>query len=106
MRIGSLRHRVDLEQEAGDLDANGERVKLWKPVAKNLPAKIEGQSGQELLLANQAQAIGTHLVTIRFRDDVTPQMRFKWGNRYLYIASSNDPEGRRRKLEVVCSEDQ
>jgi len=103
-RIGRLRHRVMIQQDSGTADAFGEHVPNWTVLAANVPAEIVTPSGSERQIAEQLDAICTHKVTIRYRSDVTPKMRVVFGSRTLNIEHAPDPDGRRRKLELLCKE--
>ncbi|MEI9900809.1 MAG: phage head closure protein [Hyphomicrobium sp.] len=46
----------------------------------------------------------SHEIIIRYRDDVTPQMRFKAGARLFDIAAAFDPDQRRRWLRCLAEE--
>jgi SPP1 family predicted phage head-tail adaptor len=43
-------------------------------------------------------------VTIRYRSDVSVAQRIVWGSRTLEIGSIQDPDGRRRSLDLLCAE--
>lgn len=104
-RIGRLaRHRVTIQTPGNGRDALGEIVPTWTNVATGIPAEVRSINAQEVLNADQQDAIVTHLITIRYRTDVTPLMRLKEGARIYNIVRTVDPDGRSRRLEIHCRE--
>jgi SPP1 family predicted phage head-tail adaptor len=61
-------------------------------------------SGQEAMQVGAQTSELRTKVTIRYRDDVTATQRIVWGDRTLQIGSMQDPDGRRRALELLCAE--
>ena len=104
IKIGDLRQRVTIESAVVSSDGYGGRPKSWVPVA-TVWAKVEPLRGREYFEAHQIKTEVTHRVIIRYRPDVTPQMRIKVGSRYLMIESVIDIEERHRFLELICREE-
>lgn len=105
INIGDLRQRVTIEGYVVSSDGYGGRPKSWVPVA-TVWAKVEPLRGREYFEAHQIKTEVTHRVIIRYRPDVTPEMRVKVGdNRYLLIESVIDIEERHRFLELICREE-
>lgn len=101
--IGGLRHRVTLEQPVRADDDGGGAVETWEAVAE-LWAKIAARSGKETVEADRLAGERKVDVTIRYREDVTPNMRFRLGARALDIRAVLDEDGRRRLLKCECVE--
>ncbi|MBI3275019.1 MAG: phage head closure protein [Methylocystis sp.] len=59
--------------------------------------------GMLVVAARQEQSL-THLVRMRWRADVTSEMRLVVGSRKLLIHSVYDPDERRRLLMCRCEE--
>lgn len=102
--IGKLRHRVTIEQNSGSPDSFGEVTPSWSALASNVPARVEGVAGVETRQGEQIEAVVTDVVTIRYRSDVTPEMRVVHGSRVLNIERALDPDGRTRRLVLHCKE--
>ena len=102
-RIGALRHRVVLERPVRAADEGGGAAETWEPVAE-LWAMIESRSGKEAVEADRVSGSRKLDVTIRHRDDVTPGMRFRLGDRQLEIRAVLGEDGRRRWLKCDCEE--
>lgn len=99
---GRLRSRVSIE--TATTPTNGEPNPTYTTLAANLPAEVLQTSGGEYIRGRQVEAGVDALVTIRYRSDVNPRMRVKWGTRYLNIESAVDPTGYKTELLMKCSE--
>jgi len=84
-------------------DGGGGAVEAWAAVA-DLWAMIEPRSGKEAVEADRLSGNRKLDVTIRYREDVAPQMRFRFGDRVLDIRAVLDEDGRRRFLKCECEE--
>ncbi len=102
-RIGALRHRVVLERPVRAADAGGGADETWEPVAE-LWAAVTARSGKEDVFADRVSGARRVDVTIRYRDDAAPGMRFRLGDRQLNIRAVLDEDGRRRFLKCDCEE--
>ena len=108
MRIGPMRHRVTIQSFTVSQDAHGEEIKSWANIATNpiVWADVQVAPAGERFLgsAEQVQATVSLKVKIRFRTDITVQMRLVEGSRYLYIENVYDPMGNYRELILMCRE--
>ena len=108
MRIGPMRHRVTIQSFTVSQDAHGEEIKTWANLATNPTVWCDIQmtpAGERFLGgAEQVQAAMVPKVKIRYRNDVTVQMRLVEGSRYLYIENVYDPIGNYRELILMCRE--
>ncbi len=103
MQAGRLRHRIELQSATETRNEYGEATASWSTYA-TVWAAVEPLRGAERYSAQQAQAEEITRVVIRFRDDVSPKHRVKYGGRYLYINSVINPRERSRTLELMCTE--
>lgn len=60
--------------------------------------------GSERLDEDRLVGTVTHRISIRYRDDLTPDHRFRLGPRRFEIIAILDRDGRRRYLECRCRE--
>ena len=75
MRAGDLRHRVDILNYTETQDTTtGELVKSWGTLA-TVWAAIAPLSAKEFIAAQSTQSKILLRVTIRYRDDIKPNMR-------------------------------
>lgn len=115
MDAAPLRQRLTLEKRsvtAGSGDAT-ESFPEENAVA-NIAAWVEPATASliERRIGTQIQAPVSHLVTIRFRPDVTVRDRWKWTRtvhgtevtRYLWIRGLHNPGERNQWLICACEE--
>lgn len=81
-----LRHRVTIEQHTLTQDPNtGEMLESWAPFAESVPAAIEYLSAREFIAAQAEKSEISARITIRYREDVTAQMRIRHQGRVYNI---------------------
>jgi len=100
-RIGKLRHRLTIERETLTDDGGGGAAAVWEE-AGTVWAAIEAVSGKETVEAGRIAGRATYAITIRYRSDLEPAMRFRLGNELFEIKSLLDPDGRSRFLTCQC----
>ena len=103
LTIGKLRHSLTLERPERAADGGGGADISWTSVGVVFGA-IEAVTGGEIVSADHVSGKRQVIVSIRHRDDVTPAMRFRLGDRLLPIRAAVDPEGRRKFLRCLCEE--
>ena len=111
MRAGTLRERITWQTFTTEQDDHGEEIKTWVNVGTDptvWASVLSRASGERFISgAEQVMAAVSHTVRIRYRDDLTVQMRGVWRtNRYLYIENIVDPDGRKSDLILMCREEQ
>jgi len=104
MQAGQLRARVVLEAPVRTPDAGGGADVVWTAEA-SLWARIAPKSGSEAAAGEALVSQSSHEVTIRRRDGVTAEKRFRLGSRILAIRAVRD-DGRGRALVCDCEEEQ
>jgi SPP1 family predicted phage head-tail adaptor len=102
-RIGKLRHRLTLEAPVRTPDGGGGGALTWDAVTE-LWGAIETDAGGEAVSADRLSGHRQPVITIRYRDDAAPSMRFRLGSRLLQIRAVLDPDGERRFLRCLCEE--
>lgn len=104
MKIGTLRHRVTIQQRPDPQTQNsvGEVTTAWTTLA-TVWAAIEPQSGLESVEQSAQVAQVTHSVRIRRRTDVTPDMRLYEGTRTLEILAVLDAN-KPGEMRLACRE--
>ena len=60
--------------------------------------------GAEYVRGRQIEANVDVMVEIRYRSDITPDMRIVWGSRTLNITRAFDPDGRKTRTVMYCKE--
>ncbi len=102
-KIASLRARLTLEQPGGASDNSGGVTLTWSIVA-TLWGNIRPAGGSEQLRFDREHANVDHLIRVRFRSDISTNMRFRAGVRIFEIRRIADPDGRRQWLDCLCEE--
>jgi SPP1 family predicted phage head-tail adaptor len=96
MRAGQLRHRIRIESRSGA---------EWVLFAPAWAAK-EQMSDQERFEQSDQLLQAQTLVRfrIRYRSDVTDQMRVIWGGRAFDIQKVDELDNKRREIGLLCLE--
>jgi len=103
MRAGQLRHRITLQKTTQTRSSFNEVEVSYTDVA-TVWAAIEWGSGRRYEEAAQLNAEVQGVVRIRYRSDVKPEWRIKYGNRYFQILSVANAYERDRELQLNCKE--
>ena len=104
MRIGSLRHLVELQARVDSIDGNGDTVTTWQPFSQ-VYAEIAPLSAREFVAAQSLQSAVSCRITIRYLAGVTASMRVVHGSTIYNIAGVlADPSSGREYLTLACSE--
>jgi SPP1 family predicted phage head-tail adaptor len=100
--IGQMRHLLTLQQKAHVSDGHGGYVQEWQDVEENAGvfAAIETLSARENLREHKIQAAASHRITMRYRSDVTAEMRLLEGQVAHEIVAVIDADHRREYLQV------
>lgn len=103
MKIGSLRHKVTLQKKVVTEDELKQQTETWTDIA-TVWASVEPLSGREYFTAKQVNADISVKITMRYRKDVTPEMRVAFNETVYEILSVIDPEERNISLILMCRE--
>jgi SPP1 family predicted phage head-tail adaptor len=99
--IGRLSHRLTLESPVRLADGGGGATVAWEAVA-DMWGAVEMPSGRERVESGRLTGTANTRITIRYRDGVTPAMRFRNGGQVFEIRTVLDIDGRRRYLQCDC----
>ncbi len=100
-RLARLDRRLVLQVAGVTPDGAGGGDVAWSDVA-TLWAEVVERQGRERAWAEALTAEGTYRIRIRYRSDVTPQMRFAGEGEIFDIRAVTDPTGRRCWLVCSC----
>ena len=104
MRIGKLRHRIEIQRFVTQEDEWGNEFSGWETLA-HVWAAVEPLKGEEYYAARQAVAEVSHKVTMRSPGEkITPLDRIVFEDRIFEIESVLDIEERGRELVLMCKE--
>jgi SPP1 family predicted phage head-tail adaptor len=100
---GMLRHTITIEDKSTTDDGCGGQDLAWDPVV-TVRAAIKPASGAERLFAERLEASITHKLITRYKPEIKPWMRIKFGDRYFQIRAILNIEERNRFLEIHAQE--
>lgn len=103
LSIGDLRQRVGIQRAVRVADGGGGAEETWEMLAE-VWAAVLPLTGFERVEADAVSGHVTHEIWLRYRDDVTPDMRFRLGRRLFDVRAVIDIEERRRFLKCLCEE--
>lgn len=104
MNPGKLNKRITVIEQSKTHNSYGELEESWIDVC-TLWASFSNQHGRKFFMAKQVHAELTEIVTIRYRKDILPNVRIKYGDRMLeLIAPPINPGEGNRYLELLCKE--
>jgi len=101
--IGARRQRLTIETPADAADGVGGFMRNYTILAQ-VWAAIETTDAIEQFVEQRQEQSTTHIVTIRWRNDVRSEMRFDYRGRKLLIRRVIDRDQRRRFLACHCEE--
>lgn len=101
--IGSLRHRVTIQQATETQASDGSVVRTWATYHTG-QAEIVPLNGSESYVAQGLSAGIVHRITMRYRSGVVPKMRVIWGDRVFEIITARNIDERGRWLVMNCEE--
>lgn len=104
IRPGDLRHRVVLEEAARTPDGGGGAIEAWQEIT-TLWAAISPVSGQERARHEAVEATFTHIITLRYRPGVQPDMRLRKDSRIFNIRAIRNLKEANRWLQCLCEEE-
>jgi SPP1 family predicted phage head-tail adaptor len=101
--VGQLRQRVTLQAPVDAPDDIGGAERSFTSFAQ-VWASVETRGSQEQFTEQRLEQSRRFAVTIRWRNDVTSQMRIVLRGRLLVIRSVEDRDETRRFLTCLCEE--
>lgn len=103
MRAGELNQRVTIQSKASGQDSYGMPNGSWSTLA-TVWARVQPLLGREFMEGRQLEAEVSTRVRIRYRTDVTPQMRLVHGAVTYDIVSVMNPNSDGRETVLMCRE--
>jgi SPP1 family predicted phage head-tail adaptor len=103
VKAGDLRHRVVIESPTRTSDGAGGSTTEWNTVAE-IWAAIWSRTVDEDFTLDRVAGTASHDIWIRYRSDVTPDMRIRCGSRIFDILGAIDVEDRGAWLKCPSEE--
>ena len=102
IRAGQLRHRLKIDERAEEDNEYGDTEPQWAEKSE-VWGRIETLKAGESVFSDKSQNRATSLVTVRYRRDLDPTMRFRNDHNIYNIVGIRNAEERDWKLEIECS---
>ena len=99
MRIGTLRHRLTVQQQTEKDDFDTGNVPAWSTI-NTVFGSIRPKNSAERSQGDKLQRVATHEITIRWRSTISEQNRLIHNTRIFHIAGVRDLDTRQRFLIV------
>ena len=103
LRIGDLRHKIELQSFTSVADGMGGFTETWAKV-NYVRAAIWPVSAKEMIQAGAPTMTITHRIRIRYYEDLTPAWRILFGTRYFSIESIINPNEQNKMQDLMCKE--
>ncbi len=103
MSTGDLRHRIRIEKSQRSPDGAGGATLAWHTLAE-VWAAVWPRAVTEQFAQDRVAGSATHDIWIRYRPNIVPEMRIRWGTRLFDIRGVIDVEERRRWLKCIVEE--
>lgn len=103
---GRLRDRITFERKVASASFTSAGNEAWEEVANNVPAEVLDlrPTRSEKFSDGLVTATRASRVTLRYRADITPDMRIIFGSRTLEIIGGPAILGSRDGLEILAAE--
>lgn len=103
MKIGDLRHRLELQAYTDYVDEYGKPYRNWSTYA-TVWGQITPTASNETINGLQLNASTTHLVLIRYRAEILPNHRIKFGDRVFNIQGVRTLDETKIAMGITCEE--
>lgn len=102
----AYRHRITIERPIADTALDGAGSGTWSAVEESVAAEVEDKlpSRGEKLAEGVNVAMRPARVRMRYREDITPNMRFVMGARIMQIIAGPAEVGNRDEVEFLVEE--
>lgn len=106
LAAGELYQRIAIETPTAAQDGAGQPVRTWAALSGPalLPARVETVAGGESLRGRQVNAETQIVFTVRYRSDLTTEMRVVYESGYYNIVRASDPYGDKRELRIEAKQ--
>jgi SPP1 family predicted phage head-tail adaptor len=104
LNIGALSKRIDIQAPTKVSDLMGGFVVSWSTLATSIPAALWPVSASEQVKAMGMDVTISHRIKMRYRANMRPSFRIRYGNRYFNIVSIINVGEQNKELDVLCKE--
>ena len=104
MEAGKLRHTISIQQQSTAQDSYGEAISTMTDIYANIKASISPLNGREFFSGEKFNSEITHKITMRYKANLLPKMKVKFGNRFFDIENIINLDERNIQLTLMCKE--
>ncbi len=106
IRAGRLRDRIAFHRPVADEAPDGAGSGEWELVAANIRAEVQDvrPGGDEAIRSGMTVVSRRSRIIMRYRADITPDMRVTFGSRTMEIVGGPAVLGNRAGLELMVAE--
>jgi SPP1 family predicted phage head-tail adaptor len=101
--IGRMRRRIAIEIPVETADGAGGIIRSFASVG-TVWAQVSWRGGTERWIAGRPEQAGQIRITMRWRAGMNAGMQLRDDMRVYEIISAGDPDGNRKRLELICNE--
>lgn len=101
MTAGELKNQILFEKRSRAPNGMGGFVDTWSTLC-TVWGKYRQLSGKELLLQQQVNPLISVEIAVRYRTDITTDVRAFYKNNYHNILSVIDEDNKREFLKIMC----
>lgn len=95
------RNRITIEEFTPSRGSDGSVSKTWSTYA-TVWAEKKHKTSREFFSAQRINSEITELFTIRYKSGITTKMRVSFNSKYYNIVGADDPDGKRREMQLLC----
>lgn len=103
INAGELKNLITIEKPVETEGDYGETIKTWEQHCQCW-SNIQNLRGDEYWAAKASESEATGEIKIRYRDDITEDMRVKFNSRVFEIDAYYDPFEERKELQLIVKE--
>lgn len=103
MRLGPMRHKVQVLERRTTQTASGAQSTTWDAKATRWAA-VRPLEGTEFYAAQHAGAKVPTEFRLRYFGDLVPRMRLQWGSKLFDVVSVAMVDGRTAEIRVLADE--
>jgi SPP1 family predicted phage head-tail adaptor len=104
MRAGSLRHKITFQQLTVANDSYSHSTETWTDQVTTYAA-IWPMRGTERMESMRLDQEVTHKIRIRYKRDLHPKMRIKFGTRYFNVRAIINVDERNIYQDIMATEE-
>lgn len=102
MSIGQMRNRIALQSMSESTDEGGGQSTSFS-TASTVWARVENNSGNEVVFGDQIEARANYVFKIRYYSSLTPKFRISYNSKLFNIEHIADEFEGRRRYQIISA---